>query len=410
MYMKPIPLDELVTYARCPMEWFWEHRVSLPRPQTPRALVPHLLQQASHHYYITQSADSMVEGFKLACADWFDDWKDKPLGRAVLRYAEVQTAIIEQFETGKITKPGGQPYTAPRMTNAYKERMHTQGLIDLGAKLDEFARRRRLALPADYGAGSAFGDAFADALKIARRADTPIDGWPAREVVIGCHHPFTVKLGEQLTIEGVADLVLQPPEGEDTAAAAQLEIHDYRPQEAWLGSASRHLKVIAASLSESTASADGEGPTWQKVSRVTYRHLLSGRTFTRSEISPGRLMSVVMSAVRGIRSQVIVPRMLTRPEDCRECAYFDKCFGDDWEAVDLVDPTALAESEQLLSAVRSARQALNGDGRAAHLAAAALETLVSEMAKQAPDRTAMEALLNEAGHSIRDATTQESRL
>ncbi len=397
-------LDDLVTYARCSMEWFWEKRAGAPKPPTPHSLIPGALRQAIV-FYGQGHAENLKAAVEWVWQDWCAAWGNKPILDNLKRYAQGRAAILKQFESGRVARPDGSRYLAPRMTGEYRRRMGAAGLLDLGRRLDDFARQLGLALPDGDDVGNTFGDAFADSWHMAERAGSKGVSWPERESILGWHVPFAVSLGNGLRVAGQADLVLRPPSETDGVI---LEIHDFRSRPG-LGAdtgrpganlAARDLRVIAALLAEPYSPAEGAGEgggvRWRAVSGVVYRHLPSGEAFLIREVSPGRLLAVVSAAARTMRSQVVIPRLLTSPEDCQACPYRASCFsGQGWDALDLLDPTTLARAEQLLAVVRAARQALKNDRQAARLALASLESLDAALRQDMPDVAAMMETLAE---------------
>lgn len=397
-------LDDLLTYARCSMEWFWEKRAGAPKLATPHSLIPGALRQAVA-FYGQGHSESLKVAVELVWQDWCTAWGDQSILDNLKRYAEGRAAILRQFESGRIARPDGSRYLAPQMTAEYRRRMGAAGLMDLGRRLDNFASQLGLVLPEGYGPGSAFGDAFADSLGMAERAGSAEAKWPGRERVLGWHVPFAVSLGNGLRVKGQADLVLRPPPGAE-ANGVILEIHDCHSLPiVGAGTAARDLRVIAASLAEplSPAEAAGNGDTitWHTVSHVVYRHLPSGEAFIIREVSPGRFLAIVSAVARAIRSQVVVPRLLTSPDDCQACPYRESCFsGQGWDALDLLDPTTLARAEQLLSAVQAARQALKSNHQAARLAIDALKSLEANLRRDRPDVVGMMETLTEVRSAL----------
>lgn len=392
-------LDEVLAYARCSMEWYWRRQPDMERPVTPRDLVPALLQQAATIYY-RGSVESITQGVVTAITDWFVEWGHERMSQLVIQYVSKQAAILAKFTSGEIKKGDGHVYVAPRLSKSYEKLLQQNGLITIGRELNAFAEGRLgLALPGDYGAGSAFGDAFADALRAAERADDQASRWPARKNVLGCEQPFTVNLGN-LAITGRANLVLRPlGASPENAPSVAIEIHDYDTYPAYAWSAVRNLKVIAAALSQSGEGAD---VPWQQVEKVVYRHVLSGKTFTLREFSPGRLLAVISAITRGMRASVIVPRMLTAPDDCRACPYYRECCGKHWEALDLMDPTSSAQATQLLTLMENVVAQVRNEPAAAAQTITALERVQAEMEHVAPDAFAMIASANIARQAITD--------
>jgi hypothetical protein len=385
------------------MEWYWQAQQGLPGPQIPADLVPTMVNQAATLYYGGHVV-SLVEGVALTIRDWFSEWDSLEVGQLLIQYVEKQSAILARFQSGQIKKGDGQKYVAPRLSNDYKALMHAQGLALTGKQLDTFAEScLGLTLPKDYGVGSAFGDAFADALRSATLADQNVDGWPAKEVVIGLQQPFVVALDDSIQVTGMADLVTRLADDElarHGEGSVGLEIHDYGPRPLSKGAAVRHLRVIAAVLSTST---NGQAACpWINVAKVVYRHVPTARAYTFREISPGRLAAVMAAITRGMRAQVIVPRLLTSPNECQACRYVGECTGKHWEALDLMDPTNLAQAQNLLALIRSVRQTTQTQPAAKTATLAALLQVEDEMQRVTPDVLAMQSAVVAARQTLQD--------
>lgn len=396
-------LDDLITYARCPMEWYWHAQQGLPVPQIPSDLVPALVNQAAALYYGGHVV-SLVEGVALVIRDWFSEWDSIDVGQRLIQYVEKQSAILARFQSGQIKKGDGQKYVAPRLSNDYKALMHEHGLLMIGKQLDTFAESRLgLTLPKDYGVGSSFGDAFADALRSATLADQSVDGWPAKEVVVGLQQAFVVALDDSIQVTGVADLVTRLADDElarHGEGSVGLEIHDYGPRPLSKAAAVRHLRVIAAVLSTSTG---GQAACpWIKVARVVYRHVPTAKAYTFREISPGRLAAVMAAITRGMRAQVIVPRLLTAPNECYACRYFGECTGKHWDSLDMMDPTNLAQAQNLLSLLRGVRQATQTEPSAKAAVVEVLRQVENEMQRVLPDILAMQSAVVAARQTLQD--------
>ncbi len=394
-------LDDLRTYARCPLEWFWEKRAGYPRPRTVASLLPEALQTALAFYYQSYAV-SIGEAVQMVWRDWCEAWGDVTIASELRDYARGRIQILGLFEKGLIAPPGGGRYKAPLMTNAYRERMQRAGLTRLGHRLDDFARTRGLILPAaeaDY-AGSVLGNVFADCLQAAENASRntklPLQN---RAVVLGWQVPYQVDLGQSLRLRGAADLVAQAPleMGEGTVV---VEVHEYLPLIGRrMGLAARDLRVIAASLAQPCESEQRRF-SWQQVSQVIYRHWPTGETYEFRETNIGHLEAVLAAVARGMSGQVIVPRALTGYEDCRECAYRERCWDTGWETLPLVDAGALGLAEQLRTITQEMRERIGNDGKAAQRVIEGLELIQEALIRFLPDSIASEALLREARHQL----------
>jgi len=402
-------LDELRVYARCGLEWFWEKRAGIEKPRTIHDLLPEALRTALAFYY-GGHAESLGVAVGLVWRDWCEGWGEAALASDLVQYARGRAGILKQFEEGRVTRPDGRRYTVPQMTNEYRMRMHSAGLTHLGRKLDEFARTHGLLAADDSDKadrpGSALGDVFADCMAAAEQ----VSELPARDVVSGWQVPYAVDPGNGIQLLGTADLVTQalPEAGE---GAVILEIHDFQKL-LWLtaGWAGRDLRVIAASLarpSPDSLDRTGQPLTWTRVDRVIYRNWPGDKSFTFRETNVGHLLAVVAATVRGMNSQVIVPRALTGYDDCRLCAYRERCWSEGgWETLNLIDAAALGGAEQLRAIQRKVREVVAGNDQAAQRARQAIEIIEAELQSRQPDILGQAAVLSEAKHTL-EATTHD---
>jgi hypothetical protein len=337
--MSALDLAEAITFARCPLEWFFERRAGLPRPRTPAALAGFGLRQALRFYY-EGHAPRLSDGVLLVWRDWCAQWQQPGLADDLVRYARGRARLLAQFEQGRLRAPGGRVYRAPAWTAKYRELMHGEGLLTLGARLDAFAEAQALRLPPaeDAPPGSRFADPLADSLSAAERVEAnSAQPLPARELLTALDAPFTTDLGGGLSVSGLADLALRAPP-EASPGAAWLEIHQFTPRAGMrLSLAARDLRVIAACLSRGA---------WETVAQVNYRYWPSGETYTFREVNAGLLRSVLANVALGLQAPLVVPRALSGYEHCRGCAYLEECWRVGWESWPLVDPGLLGRAER----------------------------------------------------------------
>jgi hypothetical protein len=375
-----ITVEELRTYARCPLEWFWERRLGIPRPQTIVALVPAAVRAGLDFYYDGHAGD-LAAAVGLVWEDWCEGWGDPSLASDLARYAVGRAKILNLFAAGHVQRPGGGRYAVPEMTNEYRQRMHAAGLTKLGRQLDEFARTHALIAADEAGRpGSALGDAFAESLTAAERSAPDL---PAREIVLGRQVPYQVEGLGAVRVLGRADLLLPDAEAPE---AVVVEVHDFDPAP-WMraGIAGRDLRVIAASLA---APVEKSPPaiTWERVSRVVYRHWLTGEVYRFRETNSGHLQALVASIARGMRQHVVVPRAVTGYEHCRACAYRPECWdGGNWDTLPLIDAGLLGAAEGLRDAMQELRGSLAGDPATAERIRQALAVLETNLAEAEPE-------------------------
>lgn len=355
-----IALDELRLYARCSLAWFWQTRAGLQPEPRAADLTGAALRSALALLY-TGRAEHLVKAVALVWQGWCGAWGDGAIAGELARYARERADILGRFESGLIRNFEGERYVAPRLSNKYRTLLHDRGLVALGRRLDDFARARGLGLDETESngrerTGSELGDAFADSREAAERmVHHPQWPLPAPEVVRGLDIPFRVELGREWTLAGAADLVRLAPG--DQAGAVVLEIHNYEPQ-AFMraGLAARDLRVIAALLATPGANDDGGVLVdWTRVERVIFRHWPGGEAFSVQEANCGQLLSVVAAVARGYAEHVVVPRALSGYDDCRACAFRNRCWSEGgWGTLPLVDPHRLHQAER----DRAARLAL----------------------------------------------------
>ncbi len=373
-----VTVEELRTYARCPLEWFWERRIGIPRPQTIAALVPAAVRAGLDFYYDGHAAD-LASAVGLVWQDWCEGWGDAALAGDLARYAVGRAKILNLFAAGHVQRPGGGRYAVPEMTNEYRQRMHAGGLTKLGRQLDEFARTHSLlAADEDDRPGSALGDAVAESLAAAERCAPDL---PVREIVLGRQAPYQVEGLGPVRLAGQADLLL--PDA-DAPEAVVVEVHDFDPAP-WMraGIAGRDLRVIAASLGKPAETTPTV--TWERVSRVVYRHWPTGEVYRFRETNSGHLLALVASIARGMRQQVVVPRAVTGYEHCRACAYRPECWdGANWDTLPLIDAGLLGAAEALRGTMQQFRASLATDRGAAQRMRQTLGVLEEALAESEP--------------------------
>jgi hypothetical protein len=291
--------------------------------------------------YVTRPSDGVL----VVWRDWCAEWGQPALADDLVRYARGRARILIQFEQGHLHAPGGRRYKAPTWTAKYRELMHREGLLALGARLDGFAETQgvRLSPIEDTAPGSRFGDPFADSLAAAERVEaarhTPL---PAREILLGLDAPFSVDLEGGLSVTGVADVVVRAP-AEAGLGAAWIEVHQYQPRAGMrLSAAARDLRVIATLLSRGSGDV-----AWESVAQVTYRYWPTGEAYTFREVNAGYLRAILSNVAGGMTAPIVIPRALSGYEHCRGCAYLDECWRTGWESLPLVDAGLLGQAEQL---------------------------------------------------------------
>ncbi len=380
--MPVIRLDEVLAYARCPLEWFWMSRAGLPRPTTPADLKMAALWQALGFFYEGHT-ENLLEAMDWVWQDWCASWGEPSVFDDLLRYATTRAGILKQIQ---LDKGRGA---------SYGERMYRSGLAVLGRRLDEFARAQNRVLMLSEGPaiGSVLGDTVSDCRMAMEQAAGFQEPLPAREECLGQSVRYEVHLDETACLSATCDLAWR--KSGDAEGEVSLEVHDMQPAGYVRSHWAKHdLRVIAASLARPP---DGATVTWDRVHRVVFRNWPSGTCHVFKETNAGHLHAILATMLRGLRAQVLVPRALSQPAFCRTCVYQLPCWEDGgWEKRHLVDPGTLAQAERLRDLIRDVRRAISGDGLAAQRAREALAVINANVDEVLPDLHAVRAILDEA--------------
>jgi len=403
-----VALDEVLTYARCPLEWYWENRAHIERPESVMTLMADAVRAGLGFFY-GGFVPTLVAGVEMAWRDWARDWDKSNLVTDLSTYAGERNAILMSFRNGDYKRPGGQLYEVPQMTAKFRDLMHTSGALKLGAALDETARSVGLILPHSVEKGfSVLGDAYADCLDAVRQN---LKTLPARSIVKGAAVPYRTRIPGGLTLLGVADLVVEGRP--DQPDAVILEVHQFeRDPYVRFGLGARDLRVIAATLAEPNPEARPEGAAavaWRKVDRVDFRYWPTGEVYNfRGGANLGALQMLVSAAARGMRQGIVVPRALSGYEDCRDCAYRDLCWGEAWQELSLINPIDQARAEALTRLASRVRGAVAGDDAAAAHARQALLEIERQLAADGDDSQAQCEALAEAFHTLQPAAPAQA--
>jgi hypothetical protein len=403
MTVANISVDEIRTFARCGLEWFWEKRAGVPRPSVITVLLPEAMRLALGFYY-QGYAGSLVEGVQQVWQDWSEGWGDPALAQDLLAYAEKRAAILKL-----IVRRDGTAYTAPQLTTDYKTRMHASGATALGRRLDDFARTHGLLLngpPEQERPGSVLGDVCAESLAAAGRAQPSL---PDPAIVAGGQVPIIVDLPNGVRVIGQADLVYPAAEPE---AGVVIEVHEFAPQP-WLSRpwAGRDLRVIVALLARAADEAKtwrGEPLSWKSVERVVYRNFAQAEPLTFREANSGHLVAVVSAVVRGMGQHLIIPRALTGKEICWSCAYHAQCWGEGgWDALGMVNEPVVGAGEDLVKLSRNLRRALGANREAAQLAQSVLAQVEAALGRADADPLGQRAVLGQAQQALTEVADAE---
>lgn len=393
-----LSLDELRLYARCPLEWFWEKRARYARPRTTVDLMSEAMRAALDLYYRGRTR-SLGEAMAMVWKDWCERWDEPTLPSKLAQYAAARASLLNQ-----VPRMPNDTFQTLKRKQAYKSKMRVSGLQAMGQKLDEIARDHGIVVPdAKDRIGSALGDAFADCLvgvDSLRALPHPL---PGRDRILGWQVPYQVELGSGMCLTGVADLAWR---AEVSNRSVVLEVHDYQDL-AWIRPrlVKHDLRVIAASLAQPTPESrdpSGQLLRWEHVDRVLFRHWPSGAVVKcNCETNVGYLHAVLISLARGLTSQVVVPRVLTGYDDCRTCAYLDRCWGEgSWEQMHLIDYGTTGFAERLCDVTIELRQAIAGDDQAVLRARQVLAIIEGALQERQFDLAGVRAILQEVRHTL----------
>lgn len=299
-----VDLEEVLVFARCPMEHLWRYKIGLTPPITGNALVQETVRGGLFHFY-SGVAVSPLEGVQ-------SQWRDRLSGWGIVKsyelldcYARLRLEITLPFLNGQIKKPSGETYRAPRMSQVYRQLSEQKGLLSLRAEIDQAAGGAPIVLTDD----ESLADLFADTIEIALRFLKPL---PTQ--MIGIHEPFSVPLPDGLIMTGYVDLVL--PGDSDKA---NLELWDFTSV-AFPWPILRHdLQVIAALHARSDKWPAG-------VDRVMVRYVRTGQVaevFGRT--IPPWTAAALATALQATMRSTGVPRLAVSALQCKECPYWTEC-------------------------------------------------------------------------------------
>ena len=192
--MTTLSLDEVLAYARCPLEWFWERRAGLARRSTPDGLKTAALRQALVFYYEGHT-DALLKAMDWVWRDWCDAWGEPSIFDDLVVYATTRIRLLKQIQHDKGRGP------------SYAERMHRAGLAVLGRRLDEFARaENRVLLASDeQPVGSALGNAFTECRMAIEQAPHFQEPLPSRAEYLGLAVPYEIQLDDHANLLASCD-------------------------------------------------------------------------------------------------------------------------------------------------------------------------------------------------------------
>jgi hypothetical protein len=321
------------------------------------------------------------------------------LSSKLAQYAASRASLLNQ-----VPRTPDDTLQTLKRKQAYKSKMRVSGLQAMGQKLDEIARDHGIVVPgAKDRVGGALGDAFADCLAGVDSLRASPHPLPGRDRILGWRVPYQVELDSGMCLTGVADLVWR---AEVSNRSVVLEVHDYQDL-AWVRPrlVKHDFRVIAASLAQPTPESrdpSGQLLQWERVDRVLLRHWPSGAVVKcNCETNVGYLHAILISLARGLTSQVIVPRALTGYDDCRACAYLDRCWGEGgWEQLHLIDYGTTGSAERLCDVATELRQAIAGDDQAALRARHGLAVIERALQERQSDFAGIHAVLQEVRHTL----------
>jgi len=304
-----IDLNEVLTFAYCPMKYQWQYRKGVSPPWTGEGIIRQVVWNGLADFY-TDAACSPLEGIQQRWRDLLTAWEIPQIYDTLETYARTRTEIMLLFVTGQIRKPTGELYQAPRRTEAYRQLAEQKGLLSLRAGID----RSAAGIPAVLSDEDSLADVYADTVEIALRFRKP-----APSDILGVQEPFSVSLPDGQTLLGRADLAAP---GDDDGKAV-LEIWDLAPTASPWPILRRDLRVAAALRAESARWPAG-------VERVRVRYLRTGETvdvFGRT--IPPWTQSLLVIAGQAVRASAFgVPRLAVSALQCKGCQYWQECTSD----------------------------------------------------------------------------------
>ena len=331
--MSTLELDELLAYARCPLEWWWQYRAGQARPLTPDRMLRQALADALRFCREGHTAD-LTEALSWVWADWAEAWgKGGTVLQDLRTYAGLRNQVLAQMTRDRGRGPG------------LGQRLHAAGLSGLARQLDRFAEEQGVYLaPGRAGPGSRFGDAFADSLLAAAQAqafETPIQ--LAGAVLEG---RGVVVIGSA-RVSGALDLV---------TADGVAEVHDLVSR---TPRRRRDAKHDPRTIFAAQCAIDGLPAVEGRERSVVVRQWLTGVSYTFTETSPGYLHTLLGGLMRGLASQAWLPRAVADPEGCTRCDLLATCQPNGWPEQHLLDPALAERTGRLQKARRALRTALD---------------------------------------------------
>ncbi len=331
--MTTLELDELLAYARCPLEWWWQYRAGQARPLTPDRMLRQALADALRFCREGHTAD-LTEALSWVWADWAEAWgKGGTVLQDLRTYAGLRNQVLAQMTRDRGRGPG------------LGQRLHAAGLSGLSRRLDRFAGEQGVYLaPGRAGPGSRFGDAFADSLLAAEMAhtfETPLQ--LAGAVLEG---RGVVVIGSA-RVSGALDLV---------TAEGVAEVHDLVSR---TPRRRRDAKHDPRTIFAAQCAIDGRPALEGRERSVVVRQWLTGVSYTFTETSPGYLHTLLGGLMRGLASQAWLPRAVADPEGCARCDLLATCQPSGWPEQHLLDPALAERTERLQKARRALRTALD---------------------------------------------------
>lgn len=355
MPSSPVSLDQLRDYVFCSLLFYWKYVMGVRGEQARRTTLelPGEAVRQAWRVYARRPDTSLLEAVMIVWRAWLAQGgvdRDDVL-KGLAGYAQVVTAILGGFRSGKVRKRDGSRYKEPRMSRKFKDMARSSGLPALAAELDRSLIPALAAEPAEHPLFGRYGvaDAFTESLHMAERLSAPGEA-PARPAILGVEAPVQVRV-EGWILPAVADmLVVDDPQ--ESPPTVLVEVHDYDlARSPAANMVSRDLRVVAALHMEPSP---GTGFSFGQVVGVTYRHIPSGWSHRRRFTSGGRLTHVLEAVLRGVREGVYVPMFLTDLARCGACAMKAACFNPGGlDALEALAPGLAGRAEAVAGAVQA---------------------------------------------------------
>lgn len=316
---REITLDQVLTYARCPMEHLLRYQLKVPALPTGQDAIQQTVRLALRDFH-SGAKPSVLVAAQAAWRVLLGEWQVDNLNNAYAaleNYALLRAELLLPFFQGEIVKPDGSRYRNPRASRVYQQRAQARGLLNLQAVVDEQIPHPRLSLRSD----ELLAEVFADSLEIAARCRKPaVDDAAAPGVQV----PFRLDLPGNYGLSGWADLLACVQEhGRPGMVAVLYDFSDHPEPGEILAHDLRVLALLNAGDEFWRGPALAGGSESSRIVKVHYLRT-GGTVSVYGSASPAWGRALLSAVVRAVNTPG-VPRMAFAPGQCGGCAYYDVC-------------------------------------------------------------------------------------